>query len=161
MHGYRPIDRVVVLERTLAGYRPPMDRKQIQVRRRANFEMLEDPPTCTWWEACTEGAIERTLFQLVDKTSKNVLATAMFWDLEPLASSWGVHAAGLMRLDVIESERRQGLGTVLVAESLRHLQSQGITLVEVQTMESNVMALGLYRKFGFEIVDHGTVYRKQ
>ncbi len=42
--GYREIDRTVVLHRELAGFRPPVDRQQIQLRRRTQFDYQCDPP---------------------------------------------------------------------------------------------------------------------
>ena len=62
--GYREIDRTVVMQRTLSGFRPVVDRRQMQIRRRSVLEMTEDPPPRTWWDACTYGGFERTRFQL-------------------------------------------------------------------------------------------------
>ena len=59
------------------------------------------------------------------------------------------------------TDRRRGLATFLVSESLRRLSSQGIAIVEVQTMAANSAARKLYQKLGFQEVDEGVVYRKQ
>jgi RimJ/RimL family protein N-acetyltransferase len=37
----------------------------------------------------------------------------------------------------------------------------GFTRVEVQTMQQNEAARGLYAKLGFELVDQGAVFRKE
>ncbi|HEV3021517.1 MAG TPA: GNAT family N-acetyltransferase, partial [Pirellulales bacterium] len=106
--GYREIDRVCVLRRELAGFRSPVDRQQIQIRRQMVVKASDDPPARTWWEASTWGAMERTRFELSTRDGDGPLATATFWSIEPLAHSWGVRAAGLIELEVAPAHRRQG-----------------------------------------------------
>ncbi len=159
--GYREIDRCIVLQRELAGFRPEVDRCPMQVRRRYNVEAVFDPLAADWWEACTVGQTERTRFDLVPRSGGPAVGHATFWSMEPLSSCWGVHAMGLSELDIDESLRRQGLATFLVGEALRQVQTHGVTLVEVQAMQHNTAALGLYRKTGFQQVDEGVVFRKE
>lgn len=158
--GYRPIDRVKVWQRSLAGFRPSVDRQQIHVRRRSLLETRDDPPARTWWDACTYGSFERTRFDLLDRQTGGRLASLVSWNIEPLATVWGVHAAGITELSVAEEHRRQGIGSFLMGEALRHLQQTGFTRVEVQTMQHNEAACSLYHKLGFELVDQGVVFRK-
>jgi ribosomal protein S18 acetylase RimI-like enzyme len=158
--GYRPIDRVLVLQRDLAGFRPPVDRQLMQARRRAGIEAIDDPPARTWWEACTYGGFESTRFEMRNRADGQLIASTVAWNIQPLGASWGVHAAGLRDLEVAESHRRQGLGVCLLGEVFRHLQARGFTLVEAQTMEHNQAAQRLYAKLGFQLVDQGTVFRK-
>jgi ribosomal protein S18 acetylase RimI-like enzyme len=80
--------------------------------------------------------------------------------MEPLASSWGVQAVGMVELITAENLRRQGLATFLVGEALRQLHAYGISRCQVQAMESNSAALGLYNKLGFEAIEQGVVLRK-
>jgi GNAT superfamily N-acetyltransferase len=159
--GYREIDRTVVMQRSLTGFRPLVDRRQMQIRRRSVMEMCEDPAPRSWWDACTYGGFERIRFRLLSRPAGELLAEATFWNIEPLASSWGVHAVGLVDLAVCDAERRQGLATFLLSEAFRHYQTQGMTLVEAQTMQHNAAALGLYQKLGFETIDSGAVFRKE
>ena len=160
--GYQEIDRTVVMQRSLAGFRPVVDRQQMQIRRADRMlEMSEDPPPRNWWDACTYGGFERIRFRLLARPGGELLAEATFWNIEPLASSWGVHAIGVTDLEVCDSQRRQGLATFLLSEALRHFQTQGMTLVEAQTMQHNAAAISLYQKLGFEAVDHGSVFRKE
>ncbi len=158
--GYREIDRTCIFQRDLAGFRPPVDRQQMKIRRSMTVEVSEDPPTSTWWEACTFGGFERTRFQLIEKSSRRVMASAIFWRIEPLGTSWGVQVAGLIDLEVKEGHRKQGIATALVSEALKHLGQAGFHRVEVQTMQANTAALHLYEKIGFQEVDGGAVFRK-
>jgi GNAT superfamily N-acetyltransferase len=159
--GYREIDRTAVLHRDLLSFRAPIDRQQIVIRRRCSLRVICDPPPQSWWEACTLGPFDLTRFDLVANQGRARLATAMFWNLQPLASSWGVHAAGLIDLEVVEDQRRQGLATYLLSESFRYLAQQGYALVEAQTMQANTAARQLYAKLGFQQVDQGRVLRKE
>lgn len=160
-HGYREVDRLRVLHRELTAFRPQVDRKQVQIRRRTTLATLNDPPTRTWWEACTLGRFDRTRFTLESREAREVVAHAMFWDIEPLATAWGFHTAGLIDLDVAESERHQGLATYLLSEAFRHLHAQAVSVVEAQVQESNANALKLFGKLGFQEVDQSVVYRKE
>lgn len=160
-HGYREIDRVLVLERTLAGYRPPVDRNQLQTKRRSNITAVCDPPAANWWEACAWSGLDQTKYELRLRDSKGIAASASTWAIEPLCADWGIRAAGIVALDVDESVRRQGIATYLVCDIMRQLACQGIGLVQVQTMQGNQPALKLYEKLGFRLVNQGAVYRKE
>lgn len=160
-HGYREIDRIHVLERELAGFRAPVDRQQMQVRRRSSVQSVFDPPPNTWWQACAWCGLERTRFELSLRDVGRVVASAAFWSLEPLAGAWGVQAAGLIELEVAPEFRRQGIATFLLSDAFRQLQAQGVSLVQVQTMQRNAPALALYQKLGFQVVEQGAVFRKE
>jgi len=158
--GYQEADRVTILQADATGSRPTMDRKQLMLRRKFQTEARFDPPSDTWWEACTRGVTERTRFVVRPKGSETPCGQATFWDVEPLASSWGVHAVGLVQLEVDHQHRRQGLATLLISEAMRQLHGYGVTRVEVQTMQRNTAAVHLYQRLGFQQVDEGVVLRK-
>ena len=159
-HGYREIDRVYVLERDLAGFRPVVDRQQMQIRRSSTIETINDPPPVNWWEACAWSGLDQTLYELTARTAGHVVARASSWALEPLSAAWGMRAAGVLGLEVDEASRRQGFATYLMGEILRQLAAQGTSLVQVQTMQANKPAQKLYEKLGFRMVNQGAVYRK-
>jgi ribosomal protein S18 acetylase RimI-like enzyme len=160
--GYREIDRTVVLQREIAGFRPLVDRQQMQVKRRAKIELIYDPPCRTWWEACTIGEYNRVQFRLFlreDEAKPAAIATLV--EMEAFSHAWGVRAAGLIDVLVDEAVRRQGLAVNLLGDMLRRAAEQGIGLVEVQTMKSNTAAIAMYVKLGFQEVDQGVVFRKE
>ncbi len=160
-HGYREIDRTHVLNLELSRFRPVVDRTQMQIRRSTQLVETHDPRTNTWWEACTFGGFERTRFELTAKDDGRKLSTVTFWTMQSLSANWGVQAAGLIELATIETEQRHGFATFLLGEALKRQQSQGVSLIEAQTMAHNTAALNLYRKLGFHEVDQGVVFRKQ
>ena len=158
--GYQAIDHVIVLQLELASYRPPFSREQRLLRRELSLSESYNPPPASWWEACTISEFERLCFSLRRAGNDEPLASAWFWDIEPLSASWGIPTAGLMDLEVSLARRRQGLATFLLGEAFERLRARGIVRVEAQTMQQNSPALALYEKLGFVKVDEGTVYRK-
>ena len=159
--GYEETERSVVLHRNLAGFRPVVDRRQMLLRREYQVEPKMDPPTKTWWEACTIGFTERVLHRLLSRRTRTLSGAVTFWDMERISGSWGVHATGMMELQIEAPLRGKGLGTFLVGEALRHLSTtMGMTLAEVQVDQQNEAALALFRKLGFQQVDSGLVLRK-
>ncbi len=159
-HGYEEVGRTVVLHRDLARFRPLVDRTQMQIRRRMCVQAICDPPSTSWWDACTLGNFERTRWELQARDARTASARVTFWLMQPLSASWGVHAAGLVDLQVLPAERRQGLATFMLGEAFRQLATQGISLVEAQIDPSDVAAYRLFCKLGFEAVDEAVHYRK-
>lgn len=159
--GYREIDRVIILQRELATFRPLVSRELRQARREVSFTETAPPGPTSWWDACTIGGIDRIGYRLFRRGDKWPLATVWFWEIEPLASCWGMRTAGMFDLYVDPNHRRRGLATLLLSEAIRQLRLRGITLVEAQTMYQNQPALAFYGKLGFQAVDCGYVFRKE
>ncbi len=158
--GYRPAKRSLVLHRDLACFRPLIDRVQMQIRRQSTVEMIVDPPTTSWWEACVFEPFDRTRCVLVTRAGGPPAAVVNFWNMETMIGAWGVHAVGIAGLQVNDSRRKNGLATFLLGESLRNLHAQGVAVAEVHVAEENAAALALFRKLGFEQIDSAVLYRK-
>lgn len=159
-HGYRQIDCTLIMQRELAGFEAPIDRRQMQIRRGMVVELAIDPPSRTWWEACTLGDFDLSRFDLVQRTGGPPVATATFRSMEPIGAGSPGRRAGLIELHVDPAFRRRGLAVFLLSEAFRQFLRQGIMTVEAQVMEHNAAGLGVYRKFGFHEIDRGSVYRK-
>ena len=89
------------------------------------------------------------------------MASVRFWDVEPLASGWGLRTAGVSDLYVEPEYRRRGLAISLLTQAFKQLLLQGISLIESQTMHFNHPAISLYGELGFKAVDCGYVFRKE
>jgi len=159
--GYEEIDQVLVLHRDLTTFRPLISRQQLAIRRSTHLAVRNDPPVRSWWQAITEGNADRQRLEIVSNHGTSVLARMTLWNIEPLASSWGISAAGILDLEVPKSNRRQGYATFLLSEAFRRLRSEEVRLIEVQTMRHNEAARALYRRLGFVEVDRGLVLRKR
>lgn len=160
-NGYVEASRAVVLQRELIRYRSSTTREARRVRRDTDFQQVFMPTARNWWEASVTCTHDRMRYALVRRTDKQEIASVFFWDIEPLASSWGIPTVGMLDLYVDPDLRRAKVATHLLTEAMRHVQRRGAAMVEAQTMAENTGALALYDALGFKVVDHGTVFRKQ
>lgn len=157
--GYAPAGRIAVLRRDLAGFRPPVNRLQLAIRRATTVRVIDEPPRRDWWEAATTTGVALQRYE-IQAASGAVLGSATFWDEQPIAAARGVALAGLLRVDIAGERRRQGLASYLVAEALHDLAEQGTTQVEAHVAEENAAAMKLFFKLGFVATDMGTVFRR-
>lgn len=159
--GYVETARRRILQRSLIGFRQPVDRQQVQIRRSFYTELLLDWPATTWWEACSEGHSERFAYVMRPRAGGEPCGTAVCWDLEPLASSWGVHAQGVAHLDLPAAPDREPFARFLLGEAFRLALLDGVTLVEVQLPASDQSLLHVLEAMGFETVEQAFEFRKQ
>lgn len=158
--GFEATAEVGVFHRTLAGYRPLVDRKLSILRRQFDFSIDIDPKPMNWWEACSLRNAARVRFVLTEKSTREPSAWVTFWDMQPISSTWGARAVGLYDLFVAKHLRRTGMATCLISESLRHLAQEGVGLVESQFLLSDDRACGCFSKLGFSQVDFGVQLRR-
>jgi GNAT superfamily N-acetyltransferase/ribosomal protein S18 acetylase RimI-like enzyme len=156
--GYVEADRIAVLRRPLSGFRPPVNRLQMAIRRATTLRAIDEPTRRTWWEAATTTGIALRRYEL-RSPGNELLGSASYWDMQPLAMSWGVSMAGLLHVGIEGPRRRQGLAHYLVAESMHDLASEGVAVVETHVSDTNLPAMQLFGKLGFESREHGTRYR--
>jgi GNAT superfamily N-acetyltransferase len=160
-HGYEEIDRTLVLQRDLATFEAPMERRQMQIRRQMIVEVAADFPSRTWWEACVTGEFDLTRFAVVPRTGGPPVAQATFRNMELAPSATPGRSVGLIDLVVDDSFRRRGVAIFVLSEAFRQFSRQGIARVEAQAMQHNIAALEMFRKLGFQQVDQGSVFRKE
>jgi ribosomal protein S18 acetylase RimI-like enzyme len=136
-----------------------VNRLQLAIRRSTTLRVVDEPSRRSWWEAATTTGLTLRRYVLRNQ-AEELLGSATLWDMEPLASAWGVMAAGLMHVDIEGPRRRQGLASYLVAEAMHDLANEGVSLVETHVSQSNAAAMSLFEKLGFQAVEHGTLFRK-
>jgi ribosomal protein S18 acetylase RimI-like enzyme len=157
--GYEQGERIAVLRRRLAGFRPPINRLQLAIRRNTVLRVIDEPTRRTWWEAATTTGIALRRYELRNR-AEEVLGSASLWDMQPLSSAWGVSAAGLLHVDIEGPRRRQGLAKYLVSEAMHDLAEEGVSLMETHVATGNTAAVALFESLGFEKAEYGTVFRK-
>ncbi len=155
--GFTPSDRIAVMRRTVAGYRPPIDRVQVNLRRTTQLTAIDEPDRRSWWEAALTTGVCLRRYDLKTRDA-SVVASALFWDMQPMAAACGIAAAGLLDLCVVPHRRREGLGHYLLAEAMHDLASEGVGVVEAHAPASKVAISSLLKKLGFETACFGTVY---
>jgi GNAT superfamily N-acetyltransferase len=159
--GYQPDMRRVLAGRTLAGFRPPVDRKQMQVRRKFKVAGPRSVLPDSWWDACVWALHEWTRFSLVLPGGGEPLVSATFWDVEPLGHNWGVQTVGLVRLDDTEEARQEGLTTYLLADALRQYQAAGYGRFEAQAAEADESLRAVFTELGLGEYDQGALWTKK
>jgi ribosomal protein S18 acetylase RimI-like enzyme len=158
-NGYSDHRRIAVLRRPLAGFRPPVNRLQLAIRRTTALRVIDEPARRSWWEAATTTGVALRRYELFGDADV-LLGSVSVWDMQPLASSWGILIAGFLRVDIEGQRRRQGLASYLVAEAMHDLAVEGMTIAEAHLDEDNAPAVKLFNKLGFRATDHGTVFRR-
>ncbi len=159
--GYRREDTCLVFQRTLHDPVNIPDGRFADLRRRC--EACVEPWTgpASWWQECVRGPLEYIGFRLEEKATSQVIARAAVWEMDGFTWRWNQPAVAIVNVEVREDRRRQGHAKFLICQVLRHLQDQYFGVAEVQTMQGNQAAVGLYRSLGFTQVDQGHIYRKQ
>ncbi len=157
--GYRQQQRITVHRRPLEGFRVPVNRLHIAIRRRTVMHVIDEPERRTWWEAATTTGVALRRYELRNKTD-DVLGSATFWDMQPLSKAWGVVAAGLLHVDIEGPRRRQGLAQYLIAEAMHDLSQEGVALIEAHTTDANVPASKLFEKLDFSQSGQGILFEK-
>ena len=158
--GYQPKHRRVMAGRTLAGFRPPVDREQLQVRRRFKLAGPTDVLPDNWWDASVWALHELSRFDLVLPDGGEPIVSATLWDIDPLAASWGVRTVGLIHLDDTPEAREAGLSTFLLSEVLRQYQASGYAHFEAQAASEDESLLELFDKLGLIRYDQGALWLK-
>lgn len=157
--GYRNCERITVLRRSLDGFRVPVNRLHMAIRRTTVMHVVDEPERRSWWEAATTTGVALRRYELRNKTGE-LLGSSTFWDMQPLSQAWGVVAAGLLHVDIEGPRRRQGLAQYLVAEAMHDLAEEGVAMVEAHTTDANVPAASLLHKLGFSQAEQGTIFEK-
>ena len=160
-NDYAESARVIVMQRELVRFRfggGPRDTRQI--KRETAVEQTFMPPPRHWWEACVTGGQDRMRFGLRERSTGAEIAHVIFWDIEPLATTWGVPTVGMTDLWVNPEHRRRKAATHLLNEALKLVQRRGAAMVEAQTMAENAGARALYDSIGFTEIDAGRVLRR-
>lgn len=157
---YSEADRARVFHRDSRQRTGLFDRRFGQLRRTLQVQLDGGERRPTWWWSSVMGLFDQLRLRLVSRDTGRAVAEASCWELVGFSRAWGRRAAGLVGVHVAESMRRQGIGKLLLSELLARLHEEGIQLVEVQTMQRNRAAIGLYESLGFEQVDEGVIYRR-
>ena len=98
------------------------------------------------------------LLLIVAVELNDLLASLTLVGLDQFVPKWNSRAIGLTDIHVVEHHRRQGLGRLLITETLRRLKQETIRLVEAHASESDEALAGLLGGCGFQRVDAGTQY---
>ena len=91
--GYRQQQRITVHRRPLEGFRVPVNRLHIAIRRRTVMHVIDEPERRTWWEAATTTGVALRRYELRNKTD-DVLGSATFWGYAATLTGLGSCCSG-------------------------------------------------------------------
>ncbi|MDH3717524.1 MAG: GNAT family N-acetyltransferase [Planctomycetota bacterium] len=159
--GYHEVDQVYVYRRDLAGFRPKVDRVQLQLRRTMTVEVVADVAPSSWWEACTKSFYEQIRAQMRPKVGGPCVATVVFWDMELLAASWDCRRAlGVGPIQVASANGEPAVAHVLVGEALKQLSEKGFASVDGQAAQNDKDTQRVFDALGMPQIDTGVVLCK-
>ena len=156
--GYSVRERHHVYQWDLTRKAEPVDFRLVTLRRGVQLGLTDKPSRLTPWWATHYGRFDCVRFLLLPKRAGAAIAEVTCWGLDLYAGVWGVRAAGLTGLNVLEAERGKGYAKVLLLEVFRRLREESITRVEMHAEESNAAAVRLVEWLGCERVDAGHVF---
>ena len=157
--GYEVADEFAILDCELGRIRPVVDRNQRLLAKSFQVRPTIDHAFDTWWDTCTFGPVQRSQFELIDKSDKSPCGSMIWWDLDAIRDTARPSIA-ISRLRVASERRREGLATFLIMSALKQLKSSGALKAQVQVPTSNQPALDFFRRIGFAETGRGTSYRK-
>jgi hypothetical protein len=158
--GYSEYCEATIWHRPLTSFRPPVDRQWMQLRRQYRLQPLTGEPVRGWSDVCAYGWIDPLQFGIDSIAKGSRAATLTFWNMEPLAGNWGQRAMGLAAAEWDAAELREKLLGCFLAEAMRHFQTEGVGLMEVQCQAADSILAAACQKLGFSLVDRGMQYRK-
>ncbi len=158
--GFEPICETIVYHCRLAGFRPTVDRTQMQLRRSYSVQSVVDGYPKHWWNACTFGWGDCFRFQVSRCDRGPALGDLWFWDMEPLASALSVHARGMIRLELPDDLRTPEMTTFFLGQSLKQFADDGVTLAEVQAEVGCQPLIAVLGRLGFVQSDQAVIWSK-
>ncbi len=158
--GYHRTGERSILRRSLRGFRPPVNRELMRIRRSHRVAGRETPVAERWCEACTLGILHRRRFELISRIGADSLALLDVWDMEPLASSWGLNAMGVCHWSRCEGPEAGLCQLFLLGETMRLLSAEGVSILELQVDSDDAAKKEVCRSLGFDTVDRGLVLSK-
>jgi len=115
-------------------------------RERKYLAFLEAPPLESTAAFIREN-IARDIPQFVALHGNEVIG---FCDIRPKALE-GFKHTGTLGMGVLKNYRRQGIGERLIVETIAKAKGQGLDRIELEVFASNLPAIQLYEKLGFEV----------
>jgi len=157
--GYGESMRNIVLQRDLTAFRPAFDRKQRAIQHNFDVVVDLDADLSDWWELCRYGPLPRCAFDAIERVSREKVARTIWWD-QAFTGAALQSSVSFSNVEVPESRRRTGIGTLLMNEAMKQLKSSGAFYATAQVPETNGIALSFFGSLGFTEVTRGTTFSK-
>lgn len=158
--GYAEGSQRVLLHCRLKDFKPIVNRQMLDVKRKFQATHFGEVLPDNWWDNCVWSNAIWQRFQLAARESLEPVISVTFWEILPLAQSWGVRAVGLVSIDDTPEARDAGLTLYLLSESLRMLAEDHVAQFEAQCAAEDASLLALFKQLGLTEYDRGSLLRK-
>lgn len=158
--GYSEDRKFAVWERSLTGFRPPVDRFQLQIKRKCGVNIGHELPFHSWWEAAVFNQVDRSQFILQTSANHAVQAALTFWDMQHLTQSHARRTIGLLTADVLPASFSNGQVTFLLADAMRQMQAVGITHLEIAVADGDNDWPPVLTTLGYTLVEERATWKK-
>ncbi len=156
--GFQPWRHTVIAQRDIANRRDPISFRLVNLRRKMELDIVDQPLQPTWWWYARFGRLDTLRFLLRIKPHAEPVAGVSVVGLDHYIPTWNTRAVGLFDLFVREGERRKGYAQLLIAEVVRRMRDELVERAEVQIPGDQPEVLKLVNSCGFERVDSGIIY---
>lgn len=159
--GYLPAESYVLMGRELQAGKLPFDPRMVALRKSVRLNVLDRPPSSTWWWLVRHGRFDSLTFTLIPNSGLVIPGIVTCWGMDLHTETRGKRTVGITDLFVADSVRRKGYAKALLCEVLRFFREDGVAEMEVVVPEGNQPAQALFVGLGFTPRDRGTVFRKE
>ena len=129
-------------QKHVTGFHDALD---IVAKEKKYLAWIEAPPIDSTQRFVKEN-IANNIPQVVALDDDKVIG---WCDIEPLPRATRKHT-GTLGIGILPVYRNKGIGTKLIMATLERARGAGIEKVELEVLHTNVNAIGLYRKIGFQ-----------
>ncbi|MFK7818692.1 MAG: GNAT family N-acetyltransferase [Planctomycetaceae bacterium] len=158
--GWEPAKTYLSYQKDLAaGSRDPVNVKLITNRRKTQLEPSDPKNDASWWWMTRFGRMDCVKFSLLEKSSREPLASCKIFGLDSFIPKWGQRAAGLGQVCVSDEHSEKAYDLSLLLEMSKYLREQLITLIDACVDEAAAGEIKLLESAGFKQCDRGTVFR--
>jgi ribosomal protein S18 acetylase RimI-like enzyme len=158
--GWEPSKAFISYQKNLAaGTRDPVNVKLIANRRKTTLDATDPSNDASWWWMTRFGRMDSVMFSLLEKSSREPLASCSIFGLDLFIPKWGQRAAGLGQIKISDEHAGNAYDLSLLLEMSKYLREQLITLLDACVEETATAEIKLLEVAGFKECDRGTVYR--
>lgn len=140
----RPLTRIVPIDKEhLPGFHAALDR----IAREGRYLATLQAPSLGRTRRVVLDSLRHGAIHVVALAGREVVG---WCDLRPRPVATQAHCA-VLGMGVVAECRGQGIGAGMLTATLGTAEARGIRRVELVVRTDNAPAIGLYRRFGFEI----------
>lgn len=158
--GYEIAERHLIYYRENGATNPPVDFRQMAVRRKTQLAVVDGAQKQDWWWNARYGILDSIRFALIPKDSTTPLAIATVVGLDFYFPKLQQRAVGITDIMVIGEDNGNAYDEILLSVVCKRMRQDLVTHLEIHAREDDVHRRKIIEASGFTPADAGTVFRK-